>query len=86
VRLSGLGAGFGEECFEVECLSDLSVRLFVRGCWMLDGLFPTAARAAYRPGMLPLKLERKAFLCQPSEIRAQGRHGMRVPRVALPDR
>ena len=43
---------------------------------MLDGVFPTAARATYCPVIFPLKLKREVLLAQPSEIQTQSKHGI----------
>lgn len=60
-------------------LVGLFVWLFVRVCWMLDSVFPTATRATYCLGIFEPKLEREILLAQPSEIQTQGKHGITLP-------
>ncbi len=60
-------------------LVGLFVWLFVRVCWMLDSVFPTATRATYCLGIFEPKLEREILLVQPSEIQTQRKHGITLP-------
>jgi hypothetical protein len=56
------------ECQSWAARRSLFLWFFGWGCWMPDGVLPTAARETYCLVMLPLQLEGEPLLAQSSEI------------------